>query len=137
MSQYTDHEDAVRILKEIEKNPSNYLFIHYSCESFIDIKDGRTPRITSIAIRHIKTGQTESFSLHKVAEQAGESIDKLHERYDIIERKMLDEYFEYLKGNKDKFYLHINMWDINYGFKAIEHRFKVLKCNPFILHDSQ
>ena len=90
MSQYTDHEDAVRILKEIEKNPSNYLFIHYSCESFIDIKDGRTPRITSIAIRHIKTGQTESFSLHKVAEQAGESIDKLHERYDIIERKRLD-----------------------------------------------
>lgn len=77
MSQFSDHKTACEILKKIELNPSNYLLIHYSCESFVNIRDGRTPRITSIAIRHFATGQTESFSLHKTAEQMGVDSENL------------------------------------------------------------
>lgn len=50
---------------------------------------------------------------------------------------MLSEYFNFLKENKVKFFIHINMRDINYGFKAIEHRYKVLKGLPIVLPDSQ
>lgn len=50
-----------RLAKEIQNlvdNAFNLLIIHYSCESFYNIKDGRTPRITSIAVRFFNTGQT-------------------------------------------------------------------------------
>lgn len=137
MSQYKDHKQATSYLQKIEASPKQYLFIHYSCESFYNIKDGKTPRITSIAIRYVGTGQTESFSLHKTAEQIGIASDEISEKYDEIEKTMLNEYFNFLKDNKDKYYLHINMRDINYGFKAIEHRYKVLHGKPFILPDSQ
>ena len=66
---YKKHKDAHKILLEISINPSKYYTIHYSCESFYDITDGRTPRITSIAIRNYDTAQTESFSIHKIAEK--------------------------------------------------------------------
>ncbi|MDD3139748.1 MAG: hypothetical protein PHX08_12345 [Lachnospiraceae bacterium] len=137
MSQFLNHKMARENLKKIENYPSNYLLIHYSCESFYDIKDGHTPRITSIAIRHISNGQTESFSLHKTAEQMGIISSMISDNYDIIEKKMLEEYFRFLKENKDKYFIHVNMRDINYGFQAIEHRYKVLKGIPFILQDSQ
>ncbi len=68
---YKRHKQARIILKEIEESPREYLVIHYSCESFYDIRDGRTPRITSIAIREFDSGQTHSFSIHKIAEKQG------------------------------------------------------------------
>lgn len=137
MSQFLDHKNAKDLIKKIERNPPNYLLIHYSCESFYNIIDGHTPRITSIAIRHLATGQTESFSLHKTAEQMGIKSKEIPNNYDLIEKEMLEEYFNFLKENKDKFFIHVNMRDINYGFKAIEHRYKVLKGTPFVLQDSQ
>ena len=35
-------KDAMSVVNEFIDNPSNYLIIHYSCESFYNIKDGRT-----------------------------------------------------------------------------------------------
>ena len=40
--QYARHNSARKIFREIDRNPQNYLIIHYSCESFYDIKDGHT-----------------------------------------------------------------------------------------------
>ena len=137
MSQLADHKDALGTLKKIENNPTNYLFIHYSCESFSNISDGRTPRITSIAIRHYYDGQTESFSLHKTAEQMHILPSDIESRYDEIEKCMLDEYFDFIRENKNYYYLHVNMRDINYGFRAIEHRYKVLDGEPYVLEDHQ
>jgi len=37
--------------------------IHYSCESFYDRPNGASPRITSIAVRKLDSGQTLSFSI--------------------------------------------------------------------------
>lgn len=137
MSRYKDHKSAVKVFENIESSPEKYFLIHYSCESFINIPDGRTPRITSIAIKSIATGQVESFSLHKTAEQKAIPSHQIAERYDEIEKDMLKEYFAFIKENKNMIYLHINMRDINYGFKAIEHRGKVLKTSVYVLPDSQ
>lgn len=137
MSRYRDYKDAIKRFENIDHNPEKYFLIHYSCESFINVIDGRTPRITSIAIKDIDTGQVESFSLHKTAEQKAIPFHEIAEKYDEIEKDMLKEYFAFLKNNKNMFYIHINMRDINYGFKAIEHRGKVLKVAIFALPDSQ
>jgi hypothetical protein len=46
---------------------------------------------------------------------------------------MLSEYFEFLKEHKDYTWVHWNMRDINYGFEAIENRFRILDGEPFVL----
>jgi len=123
-------------LKDIDKNPSTYLIIHYSCESFYDIKDGRTPRITSIAVRSYETGQTDSFSIHKTAEKEHTDLNSIDDSYDTLEKIMHDEYFNFVKGHPGYRWLHWNMRDINYGFMAIEHRYEVLGGTPIIIKDT-
>jgi len=121
---------ARKKIDDISRNKDHALVIHYSCERFSDRTDGRTPRITSIAIRNFASGQTESFSIHKVAELSGCPPEQIEARYDELERKMLGEYFEYLEAHLTYEWIHWNMRDINYGFAAIEHRYKVLKGRP-------
>ncbi|WP_026603353.1 hypothetical protein [Methylomonas sp. 11b] len=127
--------EAQKRLAEIDEKRELHFVIHYSCESFYDIKDGHTPRITSIAIRNFSTGQTHSFSIHKSAEQQHVAFAEIPEKYDDLERSMLDEYFDYLKSQSISNFIHWNMRDINYGFQAIEHRYKVLGGNPYIIDD--
>ena len=135
--QYEKHREARKIFAEIDKNPQNFLIIHYSCESFYDIKDGHTPRITSIAVYDYSSAQTDSFSLHKVAEKNHISADEIECHYDKLERNMLDEFFNYAKEHQSYTWIHWNMRDINYGFKAIEHRFSVLSGEPYKIADTK
>jgi len=113
------------------EHPQNVLTIHYSCESFYDRADGSSPRVTSIAVRNLASGQTVSFSIHQVAERnkklKPEEIDK---NYDEYEKLMLKEFFEFVDRHMHCHWLHWNMRDINYGFAALEHRFKVLGGEP-------
>lgn len=134
--QYTQHCNARKIFSEIDKNPQNYLIIHYSCESFYDINDGHTPRITSIAVYDYATAQTDSFSIHKMAEKAHVDVIDIESHYDELEKAMLDEFFEYAKEHKAYFWIHWNMRDMNYGFKAIEHRYSVLGGEPYKIPDA-
>ncbi|NUX55905.1 hypothetical protein FSB65_21185 [Paraburkholderia sp. JPY418] len=131
------NREARRRFEQIDQKRDAYLIIHYSCESFYDIKDGRTPRITSIAVRNFVSGQTHSFSIHKCAEQSGVSAAQIPENYDRLERMMLDEYFTFLRSQGGYSFIHWNMRDINYGFQAIEHRYKVLKGEPFVIDDAR
>lgn len=134
--QYEKRKKACEVLKDIDRNPTNYLIIHYSCESFYDITDGKTPRVTSIAIRSYESGQTDSFSIHKVAERNHISVANIEENYDKLERQMLTEYFEFVKEHKGFKWIHWNMRDINYGFKAIEYRYEVLGGSPVVIEDN-
>lgn len=113
------------------------LVVHYSCESFYDIKDGRTPRVTSIAVRQFSSGQTSSFSIHKSAELKGVVQADIDTKYDELEKDMLAQFFAFLKTKPDHDFVHWNMRDINYGFQAIEHRFKVLKGKPTTISDDK
>lgn len=123
-------------LVDLVNNSSHTLIVHYSCESFYDIQDGRTPRITSIAVRFFNTGQTKSFSIHKIAELKKVAFNKIEEYYDELEKEMLSDFFSFVKEHKSYHWVHWNMRDINYGFEAIEHRFSVLGGNPESINDS-
>jgi hypothetical protein len=111
--------------------------IHYSCESFYDIPDGKTPRVTSICVGNQASGQAKSFSIHKVAEQEGIEFGNIELSYDSLEKKMLDEFYEYLSNTQHCTWFHWNMRDINYGFAAIEHRYKVLGGKPTSLSEER
>lgn len=128
---------ALDELSEIAQNKDNLLIIHYSCESFYGIEDGRTPRITSIAIRHFSSTQSTSFSIHKTAEKKNIAFDKIEEHYDELEKETLDEYMKFVKNHAHCHWLHWNMRDMNYGFKAIEHRYSVLTGKPVVIEDTK
>jgi hypothetical protein len=117
-------------LDKLFGDASNVWVIHYSCESFYDRPEGRSPRVTSIAVRRLDSGQTLSFSIHQVAEEQRIGFNEIEAEYDKLERKMLDELYSHVGSHKGMKYLHWNMRDINYGFAAIDHRYKVLggKC---------
>lgn len=139
MTKLTDRKNALEQLKNIDLNKESYYIIHYSCERFNN-ETGTSPRITSIAIRDFLNAQTILFSLHKTAEELSVPFNKIKEDIDRIEKEMLKNYFKLVKDKqKDKYWIHWNMRDTNYGFKAIEHRYSVLGGKPSnsIIDDSK
>ncbi len=128
---------ALERLDDLGKRSETVLVIHYSCESFYDTTEGQTPRVTSIAVRNLQSGQTESFSIHKIAEQTRVPFDEIDSNYDELERAMLDEYFEFVRTRQGYIWVHWNMRDINYGFIAIEHRYRALGGNPIQIEESK
>ncbi len=128
--------EAKKDLANLLAHSKNTVIIHYSCESFYDRPDGASPRITSIAVRNLATGQTVSFSIHHVAERDHVARDQIEARYNDLEREMLDEFYKYVAEKKDSYWLHWNMRDTNYGFPAIAHRYRVLGGTPMDVHES-
>jgi hypothetical protein len=124
-----DRQDGLDRLKQLFKDKNRILVIHYSCESFIT-NHGRTPRVTSISIRHYESGQTTSFSIHLQAQFEKKDINNLtSEDFDELEKKMLDDFYSYIEKNKDCKWVHWKMRDSNYGFQAISNRYKILGGN--------
>lgn len=126
-----------QLLDTIFADASNCWVIHYSCESFYDRPEGRSPRITSIAVRRLDTAQTLSFSIHQIAERRHIPFVEIENHYDDLERTMLSDFFEHVRGHQGMKYLHWNMRDINFGFAAIEHRYRVLGDDPFVVADDR
>jgi hypothetical protein len=126
-----------KTIDTIFADPANCWVVHYSCESFYDRPNGASPRITSIAIRKLDSGQTVSFSIHQIAEQKKVPFKMIDAKYDDLERLMLKAYYAHLGSHKGMKYLHWNMRDINYGFAAIDHRFTVLGRRPVVLEDDK
>ena len=91
MRRIRTHKKATELINGFYDNDSHCLLIHYSCESFYEIKDGKSPRITSIAVRFLTTGQTISFSIHKIAELRNISIENICANYDSLEMEMLND----------------------------------------------
>ena len=121
-------------LEEVFESPEDTLVVHYSCESFYDRTDPHSPRITSIAVRNLDSGQTRSFSIHLVAERRG-LLGNIEQHYDDLEREMLTDFFKYMEVKQDARWLHWNMRDANFGFEALENRFKALGHEPFHLDE--
>lgn len=134
---YKRKKKASEAIDNLFTNAHHCLVIHYSCESFYDRVDGRTPRITSIAARQLDSGQTRSFSIHKIAEIQKVDLAEIENHYDRLEREMLDEFFSFVATHAHCTWLHWNMRDINYGFQALEHRHRVLGGAPYEVKDER
>lgn len=128
---------AKNTISEICEKSENYLMIHYSCESFIDKPDRGTPRVTSIAVRYLKNAQTKTFSIHTIAEQKHLPFNTIEENYDNCEKEMLKQFFSFVKQHTTMKWIHWNMRDHNFGFYAIENRYKVLGGVPVCISDDR
>lgn len=127
---------ALDLLDSLSEAPQIVNLVHYSCESFYDRPAGRSPRITSIAVRNWGTGQTSSFSIHQVAERKLTRTSNIEAEYDALELSMLEQWFEFAEAHRDHKWLHWNMRDINFGFAALEHRVQVLGGEAFHISES-
>ena len=124
-------------LKKLKQKKEKILVIHYACESFYDLKNGKTPRINSIAIQNFSNRLTEIFSISKIAEIKGYNSKDIENHYDKLEKEILNEYFNYIKDKlKDHIFVHWNMKNGQYGFQALEHRCKTLKGEIITIPDN-
>jgi hypothetical protein len=110
----------------LNKNISQILAIHYSCQNLNDFNEGYSPRITSIAVLHLGSSTMHSFSIHLIAEIKNISRDQIESHYDELEAEMLGNFYAFVEDHQDHNWLHWNMSNINYGFETIEHRYRVL-----------
>ncbi len=117
-------------IKEIINNLNNLLVIHYSCESFNNRPEGKSPRITSIAVKDMHTLQTKSFSIHLLAEIGRKSLSEIENDCDQLELEMLNTFYYFVEHHQQSKWLHWNMRDQNYGFEALAHRLRVLGGEP-------
>jgi len=115
-----------QFINEIKKSPENFYIIHYSCQSLYDDNDGLSPRITSIAITHFATEQTVSFSTHSIAEELNITRDEVRSKFDEVERRLLQDFYAFIRDRRDKYWIHWNMRNLTYGFEHLEHRYRVL-----------
>ena len=130
-------KDVGARMEVLQDQAATTLVVHYSCESFYDKTDGKTPRVTSLAVRNLASGQTDSFSIHQVAEERHLPFDQISEHYDDLERHMLDRFFEFARTRQHCNWVHWNMRDVNYGFAAIEHRTRVLGGVPIQISEDR
>lgn len=136
LSRIKERSKSRKQINEIYDNSIRTYLIHYSCESFYENSTGGSTRVTSIAIRNLKSAQTKSWSIHKSAELNGQ-LDSIQQNIDDLEKSMLDGYFAFLEAHRDHTFIHWNMRDENYGFAALEHRYRVLGGTPFELNDDK
>lgn len=118
--------DSWWFIEEIKNKPENFYIIHYSCQSLFDDNEELSPRITSIAITHYATEQTVSFSTHSVAEELHICRSAVRDRFDEVERKLLQDFYSFIRDRRDKYWMHWNMRNLTYGFEHLEHRYRVL-----------
>jgi hypothetical protein len=101
------HMNANSFIKEIKKHPDRFYIIHYSSENLFDRTiQGITPRITSVVICHYATGQLQSFAIHTAADILGISRQDVPAQYDVIEREMLRQLYDFLSSRTQNFWIH-------------------------------
>lgn len=116
-------------VKQLRLNSENFFIIHYSCQSLYDDNDGLSPRITSIAVDHYATEQVVSFSTHSIAEELHISRADVINLFDSVEKKLLQDFYSFVRDRRDKYWIHWNMRNLTYGFEHLEHRYRVLGGN--------
>lgn len=126
------------LMNNIYAEKVNSYVVHYSCESFYDEDKQafRTGRVTSIGLRNLEDAQTHYWSIWLSAE-VKKKEDKIDSSLDELEKDVLDSYFGFIKNNSRAHYIHWNMMDINYGFQALEHRYRVLGGDPVTISDDK
>lgn len=132
LDERTEGLDKIAFLKT---NKARTLIIHYSCESFLNTH-GRTPRVTSIAIRNRNNRTTIVFSIHLMAQFKRKNIITLTDQdFDYLEKEMLKEFYAHIKKHQSYYWVHWNMRNANFGFEAIANRYQILGGHPKNIED--
>lgn len=132
LEEYREGKKKIDFLKD---QKDNTLIIHYSCESFFNLQ-GRTPRITSIAVKNRDANTSEIFSIHLMAQIMHKDLTNLtDEDFDAIEKAMLDDFHEYVQRNLTHNWVHWNMKNASYGFPAISNRYRILGGVPIVIDE--
>lgn len=122
-------------IDDLKKARNTSLIIHYSCESFFN-NQGKTPRVTSIAIKNRSNGRSISFAIHLEAEKKHIELKNIsNEDYEMLEREMLKNFYKYMNKYKTHKWINWNMRNSSYGFDAIANRFGSLEGKPKYLED--
>lgn len=132
MNTYSKFFQNKRFLRGLYRDQHKVLVIHYSCESLTDNNQGYSPRITSIAVQNLRGDFQKSFSIHLEAEINEIPRSEIERHFDVLELKMLENFYSFVKDNLQWYWINWNMSNVNYGFEAIEHRYKVLKGKNFV-----
>lgn len=123
MSQWEKHKKAKRILIDIFNKIDLHRIIHYSCQSFKREENGQSASITSISIYSCANNTTKSFDIQSTAEKLRISHDDIIIKMDVIEKTILEDFFEYIKNDCNAIYINWNMRDAQYGFEALVNRY--------------
>ncbi|SFU68198.1 hypothetical protein [Pontibacter akesuensis] len=117
---------GLREASYILDSKSDVFAIHYSCESFNKYKS-TTPRVTSVSIYNLITGEQRCFSIHLEAQIRSFDCDKLSSvELDASERSLLQKFFKFVKAHQGCLWVHWNMKNSKYGFDALSFRYKFL-----------
>src|SRR5258706_12186829 len=111
--------EARTFFKDANKHPDRFYIIHYSSQALYDEGvelGGLSPRITSIVVMHLSTRQTVTFAIHAIAEEARIPKDDVENRYDEVERIMLERFYTFVRDRREKYWVHWNMRNIVFGF---------------------
>ena len=85
-----DRKRSRALIEDLYLDANRVYVIHYSCESFYENDTGESKRVTSIATRNLKTGQTKSWSIHKEAELS-KQLSSMQAELNKFEKSMLNE----------------------------------------------
>ncbi len=72
-----------------------------------------------------------------MAEERQVPFEKISDHYDVLEEQMLQKFFDFVNVRQHFHWIHWNMRDVNYGFAAIEHRFRTLNGEPILIPEDK
>jgi hypothetical protein len=111
--------EDLSILRDQFARGEQMVAIHYACENIYDAGD-HPPKVACIAYCPIGRGSAGSFG-HLGAPRGEEGDDG-----DAAEKWVLRQYFEMIKQNPTVTIVHWNMNKADYGFTALESRYRYL-----------
>lgn len=107
--------DLAHQFQDLKQRKTQARIIHYSCESWFGVSD-RPVAISCIAIVDLDSTNEISFSLTDYSDA------------DVLgkEKKLLEAFYANIRERNDAIYVHWNMHSADFGFDAIDKRYKFL-----------
>ncbi len=64
-------------------------------------------------------------------------MNEIANKYDSLERSMLDQFYDYARLHQNYKWIHWNMRDSNFGFEAVAHRYRTIGGEPIEIPEAQ
>ena len=126
---------AIQSLANIFEGNGTVRSVHYSCESFYGDDDRTSRRVTAIGVYTAGNNESRGFSIAETAEALGIDKEDIEGNFEEIEKKILKDFYSMIDTTETALWLHWNMRDTYYGFRALDHRARVLGLSPTLIDD--